>query len=414
MIVPMSPADRQSAAWRIESFWEPLALPPIDRLVESFARLADLGPRSRLGLVIDGSASWSYVGAQIVDRTSALFVQVPNDADPRAWLLARTVSDLPVQFALNETQMAMRISHQLCDGYLGAQLATWVINTALGEQIPGQLYSDGLTDRPFGVALRHTFARSPAAALELSRAVRRYPGPARRTGNRSSAISTKAGDVVSVYARGEPGALHEVTTWGRNRCVFGVAVTLLAASAFAGAGIEIADRANLIVDLRRYLPSGRNTLSNFVTGIDIPLGGPEATLERIDQRVATSLASGRPLVAATAGLIRSTLLPGGRARVVADAGVRLSVSSLGRLRPYERLPWTVDGSERRIEVGVKSEDRDSINVTVHVAHGQLHVGASFSAGRVDQDSVKAALREITESPAAALGRWDAGRCDSKR
>jgi hypothetical protein len=115
-------------------------------------------------------------------------------------------------------------------------------------------------------------------------------------------------------------------------------------TALAQAGLPVTDALRLVVDCRRYLRPDDRVNANFISGLSVQ-AGPEASVGTIDAAVKARLDAALPLLAVTSTSARNLAAPlsATRAqRAPADTPVELAYSDVGRLSPFEKLPWLPD------------------------------------------------------------------------
>ncbi|MCB0913484.1 MAG: hypothetical protein KDB60_17905, partial [Propionibacteriaceae bacterium] len=349
----ISSTDRLLGDSRIGVGLGPLDLPGPGELGDALVRIAARGPATRVGLVLADEGHWREVGVRIADRTGEIFRVAPSSLlDPRDWLREHWIDDLPVQFAIAGDRLAMLMDHRLSDAGLSAMLPLALIDVARGRPVPSGF--DNLTDRPLTAALSATFGARPGRWLAVADDFRRYraggPGTATDPGPRLSVPSTQ--QLTSVM---EPDQLARLRARCRGRISLGPALALVAGAAMRAVGLVVSDRAELVVDLRRYLAAEQHTLANFIAGLEIPLAGTGRGVAGVQDRMNRALAVGRPLATAALGAGRTVLAaklpsrpagPPGPAEPAPRPSARISMSSLGRLRAFEKLPWTVPPEQR--------------------------------------------------------------------
>ncbi|MCB0911303.1 MAG: hypothetical protein KDB60_06785 [Propionibacteriaceae bacterium] len=405
---PMASTDRLLVGARIGVGLGPLDLPSPGELRSAFVRIAAGGHPARLGLVLADDRRWREVGMRIADRADEIFRVAPESVgDPRDWLLDHWIDDLPVQFAIAGDRLGMLMDHRLGDGALASVLPLALIDLARGRPLASAF--TGLIARPLGAALSHTFGVRPTAWLGLADDYRRHRprnSPPAQAAERHLAVpSTCHLNVVL-----EPDRLLGVRAWSRGRIALGPVLAQLTGQAMRVAGLPVADTGELVIDLRRYLPRGAHTLANFIAGMEIPLAGPGSAPAEVHAQVTRSLLAGRPLVAATIGAARGRLAGSGLLRPVPRrapeprpaSAARISMSSLGRLRAFEKLPWTAPQGQRWMDAYTEPATPGTLGVIAIAMDGRLNLSLTWRGEDFDRATVAAGAALLADDPVRLL------------
>lgn len=405
----ISSTDRQLGDSRIGVGLGPLDLPGPAELGDALVRIAARGPSTRVGLVLADEGHWREVGVRIADRVGEIFRVAPASVqDPRDWLREHWIDDLPVQFAIAGDRLAMMMDHRLGDAGLSAMLPLALIDVARGRPVPSAF--DNLTDRPLSVALSATFGVRPGRWLAVADDFRRHRAggsePATAPGPRLSVPSTLQLTTVM-----EPDRLARLRARCRGQISLGPALALVAGAAMRAAGLAVSDRAELVVDLRRYLPAEQHTLANFIAGLEIPLAGTGLGAAGVHARMNRALAVGRPLATAALGAGRAELaskLPSRTADRPAPTApaprpqARISMSSLGRLRAFEKLPWTVAPEQRWAVAHTEPGAPGTLGFVAIVMDGRLNLHLTWRGEEFDRGLVAAGAALLAADPVALL------------
>ncbi len=409
----ISSTDRLLGDSRISLGFGPLDLPGRSELGDALVRIAANGPATRVGLVLADEGHWREVGVRIADRVGEIFRVAPTSVrDPRDWLREHWIDDLPVQFAISGDRLAMMMDHRLSDAGLSAVLPLALIEVARGRPVPSAFAN--LTERPLVGALSATFGARPGRWLAAADDFRRYraggAGAAVTSGPRLSVPSTLQLTTVM-----EPAQLSRLRAHCRGRVSLGPALALVAAAGMRAAGLTVSDRAELVIDLRRYLPAGQHTLANFIAGLEIPVAGTGAGIAAVQERMNRALAVGRPLATAALGTGRAVLasrLPSRPIRRPAPAGpaplppARVSMSSLGRLRAFEKLPWTAPPGRRWAVAHTEPGAPGTLGFIAIVMDGRLNLHLTWRGEEFDRSTVAAGAALMAADPVALLEEAD--------
>jgi hypothetical protein len=334
---------------------ENVVVPPRDLVAAALDTITRSGPHTRLGLTPDSRARlWSWnaesaptirdVPAEIADRgTAAVLKYIRNLAVPRG----------PVDVYLSDRHIAFDIDHGLGDARLYIDCITTLFDLIQG--IDSSWLRDPDTSIPIAHALTHTFA-SPSRLRSAWSEVGQRPTPGRhRSSSRAAAteLPSAAVEVIHIDAATE----REVDSW-RSADAPGVsrAVTWLVIirAALAQAGLPVTEALRLVVDCRRYLRPRERVNANFISGLSVQaaLGAP---IGAIDAAVKARLEAALPLLALTSTSARNLAasLSATRAhQAPPHAPVELAYSDVGRLSPFENLPW-LPGRPRSINAALQ-------------------------------------------------------------
>ena len=383
--------DRLSAGVYISVELSPLVVPERTAVVAAVRTLIGMGAAARAGRTFDG-ARWRYDPETLDAQAERMVRELPaayaGDAGlPR--LREAITPDLPFMVFLGDDRASLCIDHRLGDGFLGVMLTAGILS---GRAAPGVFTSARDAD-PLPAALNATFLHHPGRAADVVRdrlAERRTPRPA-YTG---PTVPAERGSLDLVTGIMDPDVYRSIAAWSRGRVPPTLAMMFALREALHRVGVPVMDEGSILVDLRRYLPSGRSTLANFVVGHPIDAA---AGLDAAGARFSRDLHSGRPLAALTAGLLtRGWRRP---AAATAPAAAKAIVSDMGFLRALEPLPWAGEGNVR---VSVDPAGRNGITALTAVLKRRLNVSMSFDASLYDRSTIAAACELLCRDPKGLL------------
>lgn len=220
----------------------------------------------------------------------------------------------------------------------------------------------------------------------------------------------------SVTAYMEPAAVASLHAWTASHFpdtpAAASTVTLLAA-ALRAEGVRVDDEVTILVDCRRYLrPRQRGGHGNFAVGIPI-YAPPESTPSTIGTQIRAALEAGRPLARLSVAEVKARLAtktahPCAPHLEVPDR-VRLTVSDLGKLRPFDHIRWKAGDAPPQAIAYVESEGPDAMDLEVTEVCGGRTFTASFSATMVEPAVVANAFQRMCEDPVGVLRAGQAQR-----
>lgn len=381
--------DLLSEGARISVELAPLIVPDRDTVVRAVRGLIGSGAAARAGRTFRG-ARWSYdpqhLDMQAERMVRPLPAEFTGDAGlPR--LREAAPSDLPFVVFLGEDRAALCIDHRLGDGFLSVMLTAGAL---AGRGAPAVFAS--VDDRdPLPAALAATYGRHPGRIGAVLRdrwtdARPAYDGPT---------VPGEGGRLDLVTGAMDGATFRALADWSRGRVPPTLAVMFAFREALRRTGIPVMDTGAILVDLRRYLPSGRSTLANFVVGHPVQAqGGVDAAGARFHQ----DLSVGRPLAALASGLLtRAWRRP---APSTVPAAASPIVSDMGFLRALEPLPWA--SGEPVVRVSVDPGSRNGITALTAVLGRRLNISVSFDGSLWERDAVTAACDLLRHDPKGLL------------
>lgn len=380
--------DLLSDGVRISVELAPLDVPARETVVAAVRDLLRLGAAARAGRTFDGPR-WRYdpdaLDAQAERIVRPLPAELTGDAGlPK--LRDAAAADLPFTVFLGEDRASLCIDHRLGDGFLSVMLTAGALT---GRKAPG-VFTSGPDVDPLPAALAATFLRHPGRAG----AVVRDRMAQRRTPYAGPTVDAQRRSLDLVTGTMEAQTYRDLAAWSRGRVPPTLAMMFALREALDRVGVPVMDEGSLLVDLRRYLPSGRSTLANFVVGhpVDLTPG-----LDAAGARFTRDLHVGRPLAALAAGLLTRGWQRSGPSQVPAAA--KPIVSDMGFLRALEPLPWAGEGVVR---VSVDPAGRNGITALTAVLRRRLHISVSFDGSLYDRDTITAATELLRRDPKGLL------------
>ncbi|GAA3631097.1 hypothetical protein GCM10022200_12460 [Microbacterium awajiense] len=386
----LSATDRLAEGVRISVELSPIVVPSRDVVVRAVRDVLGAGAHARAGRVVT-RGRWRFDPTALDEQAERAVRELPKEYTgdeglPRLREIAR--EDLGFTVFLGEDRASLCIDHRLGDGFFGTMLTSAVL---AGRGTPA-VFTNAGDEHPLESALWNTFARHPrrVASLVGDRWHERRPSPAAGTvpGERASL------DLVSGTMTSE--TFRAFAAWSHRKVPPSVAMLFALRAALDRVGIPVSDEGSILVDLRRYLPSGRSTLANFVTGHPVRGGGgvvPAAA------RFSRDLRLGRPLAALAVGVATA---PWRRHRSVSvPSAATPIVSDMGFLRTLEPLPWAMP-TGGMLRVSVDPARRNGVTALTAFLRGRLHVSMSFDATLFDRAGLEAACALMCADPIGLL------------
>ena len=407
--VPISAVDRLGAGGYIVSVFGPMTLPSRDAIADALWRIAAVGPDARLGLVALDDRTWGFGLESLRERCDLMVVEAPEFAsgdagDALERLIGRLEPGPPVRILLAGDRLLMILDHGVVDARFTTRLPLALIEVATGGDIPAWLTAENAR-RPLWSAFVETFAKHPARVATLLR-VRRVETPVvpQRVPVERPLIGW-TGSTAVVVANGTRETFKGLHAWLRRRdepVAFGAGVIVALRAALAAEGLRLGPDSEMVYDVRGYLPTGVEATGSFVTGIPVT-GGDD--LVAVDQSLAQTAASGRPLAALMAGAVKEALRPARRrapGATPARARARVVVSNLGVNRSLQSLPWVRDGRVVDTASAVHPIAPETVAVQLVVLDGRLHVAVSYNDTSFDRDAVRRAVQAFVDDPVGLL------------
>lgn len=394
----MRPADRMSAQTRIAVLLQPLRVPPRTVVVDRLRSLFALGAAARAGRSLLDDR-WAYDPSTVEDRAERAVRELPGACDTEAGLpRLREHADpsSPLTVFLGGDRIAVHVDHRIGDGFF----AVMAVAALFADARPPRVFTHADDRDPLPAALAATFGRHPSRVARIVHDKIVTAAPPYRYG---VAHVPAARGSLDLHTATMPHASHRaLAAWSRLRAPrVPPTVALLAAfrAALVAEGVPADDTGVVLVDLRRYLPSGRATLGNFVTGhpVDLARG-----VDHAGAALTRDLHAGRPLAALASARIPGRPAP--RAVPSVPSTAVPIVSDMGFLRALETLPWADEGSPAAVAVSVDPAARNGITALTSVLRGRFGVSVSFDSTLFPAERVAAAAERLCADPLELLPR----------
>lgn len=394
--------DRFMAGTRYVGCLEGVVVPPRELVARALDTITRSGPHTRLGVHPDPRAlRWTWSA-----DSSPTVYELPADVAARGsrgvleYINQRTAPRGPVDVYLSDRHMAFDVDHGLGDAHLYVDCIATVFDVIQGNG--SSWLTDLDTPNPVLRALFHTFVASPRRIRSAVTEARHRPSthgtsPATAAGSHSPAV-----EVIHVDQTIE----REVDAWrAADSPSTSRAVTWLAIvhTALRNAGVPLSDTARLIVDGRRYLRPDDRVNGNFISGlrVHVPAG---RDVRAIDADVRADLEAGLPLLALTAAAassVTAALRPARQKSVPSRATFQLGFSDLGRLVPFEKLPWSTERPPS-LHAGLQPWDPSDISAFSSTVGRERAVTLSYHDTVHDPRLLREAAEAIRTDPIRLL------------
>ncbi len=411
--IPMARLDRINRGHHLVGVVGPIEVPSREEFVAALRRIAAVGPQARLGLQFGGrEGTWRYDPAGLDELCESIVSTTTEPAMDYARRIMPAVAGRgrearPVEFVLAGDYIVTIFDHGLGDGPIMELLPAAVVAIARGAGIPDVFQASRMSGA-LRAALLGTYLRHPTAVPRTLAARRAASRPALPQATPVPAAVPPEPVPSFHYARSTAAQLRELKQLTRAGSA-PVSLTALLMSLLARSiqreGAAVAPDGVLVLDSRRYLPEGANTLGNFITGMPVGLTDTEPAV--ISSQIDSMLGSGWPLATLTMGALQAGAPPAPPVPVDPGSPVRLSLSNAGLLRRFGELPW-LPGGERVALFAVGPVPDRQFSVSVMAVGQELHFTASFNAAMLAPGFVAAVLERVVREPATLLERDERG------
>lgn len=441
--------DRLAGGSHVMSSMGPVVMPPREAVVDALLRIVALGPAVRVGLLptADGR-SWRWDPDDLRARCEAMVTPLdlgPDVQETVDALVAQVDPTMPVRLFTTPDRLLLVADHALIDARVALGLPSAVLTVAAGGELPDWVHEATLR-RPVLTAVTETFLRRPATlrsflaarlrraadadgvAAEHAAATRVVPTRAPAGGHAPLAVTpvdpaSWRPDTTVVWRAGDRDGYRALRTWIRQSdrsLSFGAVLLAMLRATLADEGVPVADTADMVFDVRRWLPEHGQTNGNLITAI--PIGGGTDPVA-VQTELAGLLATGRPVAALAAGIVKAVVrasrpqagtggTPTGRPRRTRTdqpprtPAARIALSNIGLSRALEALPW-VDGAVARATLLVHPVASDLVSVQIVLLRGVVQMTATFNGNVLDRAAVERAVARVVEHPTAVLAAMGA-------
>jgi hypothetical protein len=380
------------------------------------ARMAAHGPRFRVGLIPATSGRlW-----ECTDKPGALLEADLTGARTPEQILERVLgrpAPAPISVVQVGEYVCVCFDHGIGDSHVMTEIFAAITARNAPRGFVEPLPDPAIVDRPLRTALV-TFARSSKhrGPLTVEFAQSTFTTVVHKARKIFHNLKLQHGHTATVrgyeaiHVTSKLGLVSDVTGW-RDARHPGASVTsviiLSIHRALRSAGIPVADDVDVLIDLRRLLPRGVETLANLcaITKVD---AGRNTTFDEFSEKFRVRTSSGWPLVktAAHLGLGRIArafgLRPNPKWWLVgkpADSGlVEVTISDVSKIPSTFKIDFTRPEAAE-VAVALPPGTNRSLTLALWVsAAGQVQVTATLPPGLIDRDTLRGAL-DAALSPA---------------
>ena len=335
-----------------------------------------------------------------------LVLDLDGDDDPgkvAARMMAEPLGERPLLLGAGGPYAGIRFNHALGDAWVGGPLFVAALTAAVAGG-PAHYPIPPSARLPLLRATARHFGRNPARLVAAARV-----GRAPRDADAGRAQMPWAPAEAIHWSRSAPGAATALRRW-RDAHVPGASIgAVLSAAVSASFDRHLSATARdglvMLVDARRYLPSGLVVDGNFAAGEYL------APVDRADVRavhdlMAARLASGRSLAALALHhgrlMVDYRRVPARITSVPVDARPQLTLAYLGRSDAYAGLPWRAGHAERTMIDVVGTTGPQGVTVAVEEFGDVLHATTTYHTNVFDPAAIAAATDAVVGDPAAVL------------
>ncbi|MCV7178475.1 hypothetical protein [Mycolicibacterium sphagni] len=397
--------DRLMAGTRYVGCLENVIVPQRDYVTQALTTITRFGPHTRLGLTPSPTARlWDWEPQQVPTiRDLPADVADNGTAAVLEYIRRLPVPRSPVDVYLSDRHIAFDIDHGLSDARLYIDCITALFDIEHGTSSAWLRERD--TQFPLGHALTHTFGGCPRRLRQAWHEVKQRPSATARPSSSMPAGTSNASCSVEVV-HVDDAAEWEVERWraahapDASRTVIWLSITR---AALAHAGLPLSDTVRLVVDCRRFLRPGDRVNANFISGLNV-LAPVERPANAIGAAVKADLEAALPLLALTATSARYLAFPArtSRDRIwQPDMPVQVVYSDVGRLTPFESLPW-IPGQPRSINASLEPGAPWDISVFSGTIGHERSVTLSYHDTVHDRHILQEAAEAIRTDPIRLL------------
>lgn len=393
------------------------------RFRDVLARMAAHGPTFRVGLLPDPTSnSWRFTSRPGGDLGIDL-----DAADTPEAILDRVVGHQPsTAIAVGNAgeYLCVCLDHGIGDSHVMMEMVAGIASPGAPEgfiePVPNPNVNRPLRDA-LATHVRTNAHRGATIAKAVGATAVSVFGRARTmlAGNDVTASSIKVSGYEAVFVKSPCDFVSRVRSW-RDACHPGASVTsmiiLAIHRALRDSGIPVADDVEVLVDLRRFLRPGSQTLGNMYAVTEVN-AAPEVSFLEFSREFREQTTSNWPLVktAVLQALGRVMLCLGRRkppawwvdGTEVDPAGgrVQLTVSDISKMPSTAKLAFSRP-AEGVLAVALPPGTPRSVTLAIWVSSvGEVQVTATLSGEVVDRERVRSALANALSVDAFSFEGW---------
>ncbi len=310
----------------------------------------------------------------------------------------------PVSAGITDGHLVAYVDHGVGDGCL--VLEAVVALTIPGPPPPGGLVVDHAQTYvrwPVAAVLRGAAADPRALVADVRRhlAEHRRPRPTGSGGEPAGAAAPTAAPGARrpavVFEQAEPEFLERLVAYratAPGRPSIGALLAYSMAASFADHVPDLASEAGVLVDMRRFLPAGRESMANLAAVVDVPIGHDPVAFTQAFTAAASSRAV--PVRLAVSLLLAALRRRGSPAAAHQDpaAPVRLTISDVTRHPAVAAVAWdpAADPADRVLAIALPPAGARHMSLVLAQVGSRIQATVAFDESVVPADDVRAAVR----------------------
>jgi hypothetical protein len=378
------------------------------RFPDVLARMAAQGPRFRVGLIPTARGRlWEYT-----DKPGTLLKADLSGAHTPEQILERLVgrpAPAPITVAQVGAYACVCFDHGIGDSHVMMEVLAALAAAGSPRGFVEPVPNPPITDRPFRTALT-TYVRNSRRGIPMAEFAKftcvtvghKVRRAFRDLADSRGQVTTHRGCEV-IHVVSVPRLRSTVRAWRDGRHP-GASVTstiiLSIHRALRDAGIHVADELDVLVDLRRLLPPGVETLANLCTIAKVEAGA-NVTVDEFSARFRARTSSGWPLIKTAAHLNLNRIAfalgshPKPKGRLVAEPPgsrtIEVTVSDISKIPATAKLRFaTPDAATLAVALPPGSDRSLTLALWVSSA-GQVQATATLPSGLIDREILRGAL-----------------------
>jgi hypothetical protein len=356
-------------------------------------------PRNRVGMRPNRtSSSWRFEPS--CDSISVIRGKGPLHADPAVALerfAARRASNSALRIETIDDYLLVEYDHGLGDMHFIAEIIALASSSAPDFAPPQPTVN---CDTPARTATMHALRTAPLSFVKSAMFRPKLQVPAVSLGEATGAAST-------LYTRTPLGFIDRIRE-ARDARLPGVSLVPIIVVALIRSmwshGVDTDASVDMLVDLRRFLPPGANTLANFGTVTSVPMKPPADVVE-FAAAVADGTAGYRPLARQMLANLVWTLRPVPPVMPTWQTPVgpaRLVVTDITARQEMSKVSWLPDRPPTMI---LSMHGRQTHQLTFGLGRigSEAHLSLNYYRSNFDGELLRKALDDVPHHMMDVLG-----------